>query len=249
MRLEMEHQYCSQNAPWEALEGKKIVLIGPDSPLKQAFMQNLMCLSGQRGIDFSVSGQMEDDDRGAYVFLFSGTEDGITMEGMDGLTAQFEMLSKILPASAVLVSDERVYGKCFGKPSARKENELGYVCHTAKADIPVQCMRYAEHLACRLAREEGLPIKVVRAKHGQHGEAVQAALEAAVRVLLCGEPGEIYNLPVPEGAGAVKEDVGEAGQPDEKGRQGAGGSPLSPMEIAVDSGKYRALCETSSVDK
>lgn len=249
MKLEMEHQYYSQNAPWEELAGKKLVLIGPESRLKQEFMQNFIHLGEQRGIDFSVSGGMADADTGAYVFAFFSEEGEDAAESLDGLTEQLETLSKIRPASVVLVSDDRVYGKCFGGSHARKENELGYVCHTAKADIPLQCMRYAEHLACRLAREEGLPVKVVRAPVGRHGGALQAVLEAAVRVLLCGAPGEIYNLPVGEGTGAAKGNSQTAGPADGQGCRGGECSPLSPMDITADSGKYRTLCGTSSVYK
>lgn len=109
------------------------------------------------------------------------------------LLVQMQGLAETKPAAVLLISGNEVYGKCFGTPHALKEEELGYVCHTAGSDIPAQCMRTAEHFACTLAQDR-LPIRI-----GRMGplleELPQGLLEACARILLYGADAEIYNLP------------------------------------------------------
>lgn len=226
--IEMEQRYYTPDAVWEELEGKRIILAGYEGRQKQDFMQNLTCVSGQKGLALAVSGQLDDVCPENFVFLFADMEDGGAPEMFLKLLKQLEGLVRTRPAAVVLVTDIRVYGKCFGTQHPLKEDELGYVCHTSKEEIPVQCMRQAEHLACRLAKEEGVNLKVVRAGRGQTGDALWRMIEAAVKVLLRGKPGEIYNLP-------AQEEEKCSGLP--KG----GTSPLSPGPIMTDSGKVEGL--------
>lgn len=109
------------------------------------------------------------------------------------LLAQMQSLAETKPAAVLLISGNEVYGKCFGTPHALKEEELGYVCHTAGSDIPAQCMRTAEHFACALAQNQ-LPIRIGRMGALQK-ELPQRLLEACARILLYGADAEIYNLP------------------------------------------------------
>ena len=109
------------------------------------------------------------------------------------LLAQMQSLTETKPSAVLLISGNEVYGKCFGTPHALRENELGYVCHTAGNDIPAQCMRTAEHFACALAQEQ-LPVRIGRM--GPLSEELpQDLLEACARILLYGADAEIYNLP------------------------------------------------------
>lgn len=109
------------------------------------------------------------------------------------LLAQMQSLTETKPAAVLLISGNEVYGKCFGTPHALRENELGYVCHTAGNDIPAQCMRTAEHFACALAQEQ-LPVRI-----GRMGPLLEelppGLLEVCARILLYGADAEIYNLP------------------------------------------------------
>lgn len=156
-------------------------------------------------------------------------------------TEQIEQIRKIRPESVLLLSDTSVYGKIFGTPHALKEEETGYVCHTDSKDMNVQCMRMAEHVCGRLAREEGIRIKTARIdrralaeiKNSRNdreesltdGKMEERLAEAILRVLLDGVPGEVYNLPV---------------MPDRTGGE-EGHSALSPIRIVPDCGKAGRL--------
>lgn len=59
------------------------------------------------------------------------------------LLSQLQSLAKTRPAAVLLISGNEVYGKCFGTPHALREEELGYISHTAGSDIRAQCMRTA----------------------------------------------------------------------------------------------------------
>lgn len=109
------------------------------------------------------------------------------------LLAQMQSLAETKPAAVLLISGNEVYGTCFGTPHALREEELGYVCHTAGSDIPAQCMRTAEHFACALAQSQ-LPIRIGR-MGAISGELPQGLLETCARILLYGADAEIYNLP------------------------------------------------------
>lgn len=198
------------------------------------------------------------------------------------LTEQLEQIRVIKPREVLLISDTCVYGKVFGIFHALKEEETGYVCHTDSNDMSAQCMRMAEHLCGRLAREDGVRIKIARVDWGSlletenhrngrkaslqnGGPEEEELLEAILRVLLDGVPGEVYNLPgTPEnihpeagkhapgktynlpGSGVpemLEDKDGGALNPEEGSGRLAweGHSALSPMRIVPDCGKAGRL--------
>lgn len=203
----------TSGAVWEQLAGKRIILAGIDSQQKQRFQQSLVDKCSQMGEAFAVSEGLETAGEDDHVFLFSSME---RAEELDLLLGQLKLLSQKRVASAVLVSDNRVYGKLFGTAHRLTEQELGYACHTDANDRIVTNMRLAEHLAYRMAGE-GVPIRIVRM------DAVQAGmLEAAVKVLLKGISGEVYNLPAMAEAGTER-------------------SPLSPIGVMTDTSKVETI--------
>lgn len=241
----------------KALAGKKIVLAGIENNCRRSFTQQLLQLAAQSGNSFTVSQDLREAGVEDYVLLFGcpdgdeyvkeSQESGACESGeactMRSLPEMFVMLTEKNPAAAVFVSDNCVYGKCFGKEKARKEQELGYVCHTAISDEIPSRLRFAENLAHRLAKEEGVQIAVVRTGaaadetvYTEESEAgsgkrvyMQAPeagdmrmLEAALCVLLYGEKGGVYNL---SETAAADDDH----------------SPLSPMQIVTDTTKADAL--------
>ena len=98
------------------------------------------------------------------------------------------------PAGVLLISGNEVYGKSYGYRQAKKEDDLGYICHTNAADAAAQCMRMAEQFACRLAAEKNLPVRVVRMDGNAETEALRRLPLQAMRVLMLGASGEIYNI-------------------------------------------------------
>ena len=176
-------------------------------------------------------------------------------EELKTLLEALKMLAEKKPAAAVLISDCHVYGKLFGGSGKEKEpgtgctdsdaacaekrsdgaehkrsvkeTELGHISHTGKKEISLQYMRMAEHLACRLAQEEQLHIRVARQNLRPETENLEQMLESLLQVLLYGADGEIYNLPA-----SGKEFVFEGGE--EK-------SPLSPVEIVPHTEKIEGL--------
>lgn len=228
----------------KALAGKKIVLAGIENNCRRSFTQQLLQLAAQSGNSFTVSQDLREAGAEDYVLLFGCPDEDEYMKGsqesgacewgeactMRSLPEMFVMLTEKNPAAAVFVSDNCVYGKCFGKEKARKEQELGYVCHTAISDEIPSRLRFAENLAHRLAKEEGVQIAVARMGAGAgervYMEAPEAGdmrmLEAALCVLLYGEKGGVYNL---SGTNAADDDH----------------LPLSPMKIVTDTTKADAL--------
>lgn len=241
--MESAERYCPQDMIWEKLAGKKLVLIGNENCQKQEFMQNLACIREQRGLAFTVSDRFEDIGAGDCVFVFGGIEDEGGFRILEEVLMQLAALTRLHPASVVLVSDNRVYGKCFGASHALKEDELGYVCHTAGEDVPLQCMRYIEHFAVRLAREEGLPVKIARAGGGQAGEAFRQMLEAAICVMLSGTDGEVYNLPAQAGHFNGQEQTEKASVCGGAADRSEEPSPLSPMAVVTDAGRAVKLMQ------
>lgn len=255
MGQKQEKYLDSSGILWDKLSGKKIILAGVSDRRKESFRQSLTYKSSQMGGAFEVSDDLAEAGEEDYVFLFSSMEN---ISEMDSLLEQLKILAQKKAASAVLVSDNRVYGKVFGADHKLPEHELGYACHTSAGDQAVTAMRMAEHLAYRMAME-GAPVRIVRMDHvpdsdtmrpgcggkaedkpdcdamrpgagDQRGSAVlPAVVEAAVKVLLLGVPGEVYNLPV-----QAKEEVGEQ-------------SPLSPVRVETDASKLEsAVHQTSS---
>lgn len=229
----------------KALAGKRIVLAGIENNFRRSVSQQLLQLAAQSGDSFTVSQNLQEAGPQDYVLLFGcpdgdayvcaaqesearGAEGACTVHALPELLVA---LAQKKPAAAVFISDVCVYGKCFGKEKARKEQELGYVCHTAIPDELSSRLRFAENLAHRLAKEEGVPVAVVRA--GTAGKTVHTEesgtvagkrmqAEAILRVLLYGKKGEAYNLP--------DTDLTDDGH-----------SPLSPMQIVADTTKIEAL--------
>ena len=119
------------------------------------------------------------------------------------LLAQMQSLAGTNPAAVLLISGNEVYGKCFGRPHALREEELGYVCHTAGSDVPAQCMRTAEHFACALAQTK-LPIRIGR-MGSLPEELPLELLDACARILLYGADAEVYNLPCGSEQGGCKD--------------------------------------------
>lgn len=154
---------------------------------------------------------------------------GKAWEETRSLLTQLSMLRELNPESVLLISDYAVYGTLFGGQHARREDELGSICHTKAEDTAAQCMRTAEHFACSLAREQELPLKVARIGRLPEGQELQRLLTDCIRVLLDGENGEIYNVSKAAADTAEQE------------RDGLTRSPLLPMEIAVDTQKAEKI--------
>ena len=211
---------------WQKLEGKKLVVAGPESRQKQIFSRCLAQLNEEKGA-FSLGWELENAGKEDYVLLFGVTEEKDSPAVLEKLLGQMELLAGKKTAGAVLISDNRVYGKCFGLPHRLKEEELGYICHTSVSETDLQCMRTAEHFAHRLAAEEAVPICVARGEETQTGKGTQRMIEAALKVLLLGKPGECYNLPGDDtSAETEKEDR----------------SPFLPVKILTDTEKTEKLC-------
>lgn len=236
-------QLCSR------LAGSRILVIDPGDGIGQAVLGELRRMSRLTEPGFEVTGRAESMRQQDYVLLFPefGVQ-GSTAAWHNFLhfTEQMERIRIIKPRGVLLLSDTSVYGKVFGMLHALKEEETGYVCHTDSKDMNVQCMRMAEHLCGRLAREEGVLVKIARmdqrvlpeiknrqgdGEKGLTGTGTEEVLAGAIlRVLLDGVPGEVYNLPVSPDA------IPEIPDPDEEGH-----SALSPVRIVPDCGKAGRL--------
>lgn len=184
---------------WSALNGRKLVLTGLDLEQRQFYMQNLVHRCHQKGIDLKISEELEEVTDQDLVLMFAEIKKEEQKEQTGGealqmLMKQMKILTLKKPAAILLISDRRVYGTQFGQKKNLKENEVGYIAHTSKEGADVQYMRMAEHLACRLAREEELPIRVARQSLRKETENLEQMLDALISVLLYGADGEIYNL-------------------------------------------------------
>ena len=154
------------------------------------------------------------------------------------LLSQLQGLAKTRPAAVLLISGNEVYGKCFGTPHALREEELGYISHTAGSDIRAQCMRTAEHFACALA-QDGLSVRIGRM--GQLSEELpQGLLETCAKILLYGADAEIYNLPCAqpdlseEAVSQLSDQADESGEitapvSEQPGTTGASETPVRPV--------------------
>lgn len=221
MAQEAERRVAQNESVWERLAGKTIILAGNENRQRECFRQNLAHLAGQMGGAFSVADDFSKARKGDAAFLFGMPCDGACR--MDALFEAFEKVSA-LGLRAALVTANTVYGKKFGVPHLFAEQEPGYACHTSAEDMKIAEMRLAENLAHRLAKEEGLPAVIVRAEEELRGGAVRPALEAAVTALLCGAPGEAYNLP------GNKREAGD----EERSR-------LKPLPVVTDTRKVQSL--------
>lgn len=205
---------------WERLAGRKIILAGISGRQKESFWQSLTYKSSQMGGAFEVSDDLEKAGERDCVLLFGGTE---RIEASGALLEHLKILASKKIASAVLLSDARVYGKMFGTEHPVKEDETGYVSHTSGEEQAAFAMRLAENLAYRLA-QAGVPIRIARMEAEQDG-IQEETLEAVLGILVCGIPGEVYNLPARQ----------------EKEEEKEGRSPLSPMRIVMDTSKFETV--------
>lgn len=224
------------------LDGKRIVLGGLECSLRQNFLQDLKYLAGYGSVQFQVLERLEEAEPGDYILLFNQIEPGGSgsFRSLDELMRELERLKERKPKSVVLVTDQAIYGKIFGKTRLCREQDMGYICHTAPDGMSLQYMRTVEHLACRIAREEGLAVKAVRAGRGQSGEALVQMILAALCVLVWGTDGEVYNLPVSDGA-----DLPAAGEESTDAPEWTEDrSPLSPMQIKMDCSKEQIIQES-----
>ncbi len=149
------------------------------------------------------------------------------------LTEAIAQIQIARPRRTLLISDLMVYGKMFGQQRLLGEEEIGYVCHTSADDAAAQWMRTAEHLCSRLAREEGLAVKIVRADWAHIPVLLQAEdgsgtiLNSILDILENGAAGEAYNLSGLTQEGLVRKNAEYA-----KTR-----SPLAPVRRIPDIGK------------
>lgn len=172
----------------EKLGGSRVIVLGPDSAVKETFFRELEELKSLCNIEFEISESAEKMKPEDYVILFgmTDTKEPVTNDAktdsahpwkraekgkgeyvrpwMDfgALTDHLKRIAQSKPQAAVFVSDSSVYGKMFGDLHLVKEDEAGYVCHTDDADQDAQRMRMAEHICSRMARENGAAIKIAR---------------------------------------------------------------------------------------
>lgn len=181
------------------LTGKRIVLAGLKNRQREIFAQNLAHLCSQNAVALEITENVDEIREGDYVILFGQMAEENTgtayMGQLSEMLSQMSALAGKKTGSTVLVSDCLVYGKLFGKTDRCREDELGYLSHTKQEELAVYYMRLLEHLACRLAREEGFPVKIVRQDGPMEEQDPAAVLHAVFTVLLSGENGAIYNLP------------------------------------------------------
>ena len=218
---------------WSALEGRRIVLAGLNNEQRGIYAQNLAHIFRQKQINLTVSERIEETVQTDLVLVFAQLGNKGSAEKPAGsltengelqlLMEQLQLLAERKPEAVLLITDCQVYGKQFGTEHSLKESELGFISHTAAAEISLQYMRMAEHLACRLAEEEKMHVRTARQNLRTETENLEQVMEAVLRVLLYGEDGEIYNLP-------------QSGKPWEYGEEDDR-SPLAPLKIVPDTGK------------
>lgn len=228
---------------WNDLQGKRIVLAGVRSGEYELFLENLARIAARPEPLFCVQEGVETVQEGDLVILFAGPQAGGEWIQELNVLEQLASLAKARTGAVLLVSTSAVYGKSFGCPHLLRENDIGYVGHAERGDLAAQCLRTAEHFAYRFAQENNVPVKIARMGM-QDGGAASAGIsgapgsvrtdilmEAAVKVLLYGAPGEAYNLP--DGVGCEAQEV-----------RGAGGqthSPLQPIPVRMDTEKLETL--------
>lgn len=233
----------------ESRDSAGILVFGAHSRLKEIIIRKL------RKMNFEVISRTE-AEAGAEncVIIVPDLNQGESKNWQEflELAELLERICAVKPRTVLLVSNTKVYGKVYGNRHALKEDETGYVCHTAPRDNAAQCMRMLEHLCSRLAREDGFPVKIVRAdwEHilgasrgpdGNSGEEREDGggfsenlAEAMVRVMQSGVPGEAYNL-------SAADECRETGSGQPEGEIQQELSPLSPIPIMPDAGKAGML--------
>lgn len=207
------------------LAGKRLILGSCGGTLRDRFVQTLVHLIEQSGIDLELHNGVTKAQADDYVLLFGeNTEPGHSYEELLMLGEELQILSGKKTQSVLFLSDHAVYGVCFGEQKLRKEEEIGYVSHTSAEGGSIQRLRMAEHLVCRAAHEDGVHAKAVRACGPVYEEDAETLVLETLLVLLYGADGEIYNLP--------------SGHPD---KEECDHSPLSPIQVIPDTEKYMKL--------
>lgn len=244
----------------------RILIVGPDLPVNRFLAENLQPAADAAGMECAPSLSPEAVEQDDCILLTGGR----TWQELDEVLRCLQKLEQAPPRAVLLISDILVYGKLFGVPHLLREQEIGYVSHTGAKDMAAQCLRTAEHLCCRLAREGKLPVRIVRADWAQilPGEADDCMdspaaseenrriAEELLRVLLYGNDGEAYNLALPDqmnknaANGNAAAALGQS--PAEQAAVGWQSvnrpgfpmhSPLSPIAVLTDDAKLQALAK------
>lgn len=226
------------------LKEKRICLYGLDAWTRELMKNSLEYINGQNTLNIQILDYRELQDEFApdLAIVIGEMEEkgGAYLEQLDVLMTEMEKVQKAKPEAAVYISDSRVYGKSFGTQVSRREEELGYVCHTSMDEMDRQCMRMAEHLVSRMAKEEHFPVKLVRLDQKPGAKELYVMMPYILGVLLNGDPGEVYN---------VTEAVDQQEQNENDQRKSKAESkplsweenrsPLTEMEIRMNTEKVR----------
>lgn len=222
----------------DRLNGKTICLCGSDDGLKELLKRSLNDISSQNELHMQVLTK-RDSEKGNLI-LMTGKIQGTGSECLKQLDAYMEEMEQIRkdePESVVYISDSCVYGKSFGPQVSRREEELGYVCHTSMAEMNSQCMRMAEHMVCRMAKEDGMPVKVIRLNQQADENDMDKRMPYILGVLMNGISGEIYNVAAADLQEASKQNAAETGDSPFVWKENR--SPLTAMEIRLNTEKVR----------
>ncbi len=218
------------------------ILLGADSPVKQ-LLRNALEQAKPGEVRFVSAGQEPALTQEDSVFLFGCY--GAAGEGADPrwfgeLAGAILQVQQARPRRTLFVSDNMVYGKVFGAQRLLGETEIGYLSHTSAGEMAAHQMRTAEHLCSRLAREEGLAVKIVRADWEhipamcQSEEGSGTILNSILNILENGAAGEAYNL-----SGLTREGLARKNAECAKAR-----SPLAPVTVLPDIGKAENYAAT-----
>ena len=239
-----EEKRYADSPVWKELSGRRILLMGVKSSLKQSFLPNLSHMGTQMGWEFQVQEDPKEIRKGDLIFIFGLVREKryASWKELRSLLETLRLLEGSEFEAAALITGTEVYGRLYGKERTIREDEMGYVSHLLEEDTGSFCMRMAENLAGRLAREKNLPVKILRTARtwedtvsdtvlaegvaGDFGSHIQQLIQGAVLALLWGKPGQAYNLPWEETSF-------------EENSQNR--SPLSPIPLKPDTEKLEQL--------
>lgn len=225
----------------QKFSGKRIVLCG-NGKKRDSFVSKLSSMIEEQQSNLVLLSDMNRLQADDYVLLF-GDAESFTHTDLLDLGKKLQKLINDKPQSVVFLSDYAVYGKCFGEMKERTEEEIGYISHTAKEMQSVQNLRMAEHLICRIAREDAVHAKAVRTDLSLSAESCSEVLYV-LQALLNGVCGEIYNLPVNEEETTTDRRNGT--ETDQSYTWDEMRSPLSPMEIVPNTAKFQEGIENAA---
>lgn len=234
MIIEKQNRKLS-SAVRSRLKGKTICLCGSDDRVQELMKHSLDEINSQNELNMQILTNMESVSEKDHLVLMTGTIRGSgsgCLKHLDVLMTEMERIMEKEPEAVVYVSDSRVYGKSFGPQISHREEELGYVCHTSLNEMDCQCMRMAEHLVCRMAKEEHMPAKVVRLNQDAEGTEVYEMMPYILGVLLNGISGEIYNVDAEQGTDGNRQESMPFIWKENR-------SPLTAMEIRLNTEKVR----------